>query len=212
MSKRKNVDEHNESHGKHLKVKPITFLKLFIACKFNNLRIVKAAIQQGVDFNETDEEGRTVFYAACCNGHLEIVKELINQRVDIEKPDKHGRTPFYAACQWNHIEVVRELIAQRVDMEKPQQGWTPFYSACFNGNLDVVDLLCNKITTSELRKNLWIHDKESHILIKKELCKRYFDKIKWLMFGQQQPDSPLSVLHRDVLQDISKTIKEKIFL
>ena len=179
MSKRKNVDEHNKTHEKHLKTETITIEQLFDACKSNDIRCVKDAIQQKLDLNETDEVGWTPLHVACLEGHLEIVKELVGQHVDMKKSDLGG-TPFYVACILCHSDIVQELSS-------------------------IVKL-------EEIKENLFKHISEITNILLERIQKEYHIPIIHLLFGQQQPDSPLSVLHRDVLQDISKTIKEKIFL
>ena len=183
------------------------------ACSNGHLEIVKELIAQRVDIEKPGFLGRTPFFLACRYGHKDIVQELIAQHVDIEKPDNEGWTPLHEACAQGHVEIVRELITQHVDIEKPEnRGWTPFYVACDFGRIQIVRDLSSIVKMAEIKENLCKHDNEIQSILLERIQKEYHIPVIHLLFGQQQPGSPLSVLHRDVLQDISKTIKEKIFL
>ena len=192
----------------------------YIACNEGNIEIVKELIPQHVDIEKPDYTGRTPFYAACECGSLEIVKELINQRVDIEKPNNNKRTPFHAACSEGHLDIIRELIAHNIDFLKPDyRGQSPFDVACWRGRPKIIRELSTIVPISEIKKNLSVkkmntiqHTKKVELILESRIKNYEYHKIMFhLLFGQQRPDSPLSTLHRDLLQDIEKIIKEKIF-
>ena len=213
MSKRKNVDEHNESHKKHLKVKEITIGQLLRACESNNIGCVKDAIQKKLDLNTIDDNGWTPLHYACFRGHIDIVRELCLQKVDIDTRDATGYTPFHIACYQGHNKVVRELIKLGADFEKPNnKKQSPFYTAYTYGHDDIVQELCNYVNTSEIVAHLFKGSCLMNTIFFEKIEKEYVKIIHLLLFGQKQPESPLSVLHRDLLQDIQKIIKEKLKL
>ena len=188
---------------------------LHAACRENRIDIVKELIAQQVDIDRPENDGCTPFHIACANNGIDIVRELIAQGVDTEKREKYSCTPFYVACINGHIDIVRELIAQHVDIEKPDNdGWSPFYAACRRNHIDIVRELSKIVSISELEKNLFRSNDDAitDILLYSLGQRRYSVIFPLLLFGQKQSESPLSVLHRDLLQDTQKVIKEKIFL
>mmetsp|Transcript_29834 Transcript_29834/g.65212 ORF Transcript_29834/g.65212 Transcript_29834/m.65212 type:complete len:884 (-) Transcript_29834:338-2989(-) len=72
---------------------------------------IAALIEEGVDINAQNEEGRTPLTCAAQEGHVEVVKLLmLDPRVDINRPMTSGATPLYKAALGGHLEVVAQLM------------------------------------------------------------------------------------------------------
>ncbi|WP_343604366.1 ankyrin repeat domain-containing protein [Fluviicola sp.] len=79
---------------------------LIYACAVGKMHLVKDAINNGSDINETDEDGKTPLHAAAEGGYLEIVEFLINQGADNNRPDKNGVLPIELAKSKGHQSIV----------------------------------------------------------------------------------------------------------
>lgn len=49
-------------------------------------------LQEGVDVNSIDLDGRTALHIAACEGHLEVVRLLVQWRANIDARDRWGST------------------------------------------------------------------------------------------------------------------------
>ena len=71
---------------------------------------VKALLEQGIDPNQTDEEGYSALHAAAENGYLDVVQLLIQQGADV-----HYRSEYTAlqlaemADQQQIVEYLKSL-------------------------------------------------------------------------------------------------------
>ena len=180
----------------------------------NAIQIIRLLASKGVDINSRDNHGCTAFFKICeTRGKMKIFRELILQKVHIEALDHYGYTPFHIACRRGNIEIVRELIKLGVDIKKPDnKNRSPFYTACANGLDDVVQELSNHVNISEIVAHLFKQNRKVNAVLFAKIKEEYVKIMHLLLFGQKQPESPLSVIHRDLLQDIQKVIKEKTFL
>src|SRR5262245_34353280 len=65
------------------KIEPLTY-----ACTIGKMFMVKQAINEGANVNETDEDGITPLHVAAENGYVEIVELLLNYGADQNRRDK----------------------------------------------------------------------------------------------------------------------------
>ena len=115
-----------------------------MACRNDNLDIVRLLLANGADINKADYDGRTPLYLACRNDNLDIVRLLLANGADINKADYDGRTPLLWACRYNKPEIVELLLnkgAQESINKADNCGETPLYWACYHDNLDIITLL-----------------------------------------------------------------------
>ena len=193
------------------------YTPLFLALLFDHPRTAKELIKQRqVDVNKAENDGWTPLHVACRNNQLVLTQELITHGADINRPDKDGWTPLHFACNFsNNIKAVEYLISQGADTHKPtKSGSSPFRMAYNHCNVSIARCLANYMKIEEIRKHLSAHSSRPSIdsMLRSILVNRYNITVSYFLFGQRQSNSPLSVLHRDLLQDIQKVIKEKIFL
>lgn len=83
---------------------------LIYACSVGKMFMVKDAINNGSDLNETDEDGITALHAAARDGNIEIVQFLIDLGADKKLPDNKGMLPFDFAKNCGH-HAVAELLS-----------------------------------------------------------------------------------------------------
>ena len=74
--------------------------------RHNFYRAVEKALEDGVDVNLTDGEGRLVtpLHVACCFANLAMVKLLLGQGADASLCDAHGRNAFQ---MWKAFALTR---------------------------------------------------------------------------------------------------------
>ena len=186
----------------------------YVACNNKHIGVIKELLKAEFSKEQRDIYEPLALRTACLTGDIEFVRELAKQGFDINKPNGAGETPFYIACKFGHFELAKDLLSYKnVNTWQPNiDGNTPLFIACRKLYYKVVHLLMPSAPLSEIKKNLDIHPGKSDIILRNKLEQSRREIMKMLLFGQQQPESPLSVLHRDLLQDIEKVIKEKLFL
>ena len=64
---------------------------LFMACN-GDLQGLEELLNEGVDVNSIDMDGRTALHIAACEGHVEVVKLLLTWKANINSRDRWGST------------------------------------------------------------------------------------------------------------------------
>ncbi|WP_353777373.1 ankyrin repeat domain-containing protein [Winogradskyella sp. 3972H.M.0a.05] len=80
------------------------------ACLVGKMFMVKKAINNGSDINETDSDGKSPLHAAVEGGHLEIIKLLIELGA-VNQADNEGVLPIDIAKSKGYQEIVDLLNA-----------------------------------------------------------------------------------------------------
>lgn len=68
-----------------------TMQLLFMACK-GDVAGVKDLLDEGIDVNSIDLDGRTALHIAACEGHVEVAKLLLSRKANIDARDRWGST------------------------------------------------------------------------------------------------------------------------
>lgn len=90
---------------------------LMLACKNNNLSILKLLLKFQPNLNQKDTgEGSTPLHYAVIFDKLDIVKLLLENNSDPNSKDKYGYTPLLYAVMDNKLEFVKILIS-KTDLE-----------------------------------------------------------------------------------------------
>lgn len=79
----------------------MTMQLLFMACR-GDVKGVEDLLNEGVDVNSIDLDGRTALHIAACEGHVEVVKLLLIRKANIDARDRWGSTvnsPSAAVCK-----------------------------------------------------------------------------------------------------------------
>ena len=86
------------------------------AASGNNLAEIKRLVNNGVDPNEDDYDGRTAMHLAASEGHMEILEYLMSIKANIMCRDRFGGTPLEDAVRHNfemrNAESVQKLLRE----------------------------------------------------------------------------------------------------
>ncbi|XP_076083203.1 uncharacterized protein LOC143054168 [Mytilus galloprovincialis] len=108
---------------------------MYSACKKRFNRVVEMLIENGVDLNEADINGTTLFHYACLEDNLDLCQLLTDKGIfGTYKADKYGKYPLYMAMG-NGFENVGALETGF------ENGYTPFILADIAGNDDLAKYL-----------------------------------------------------------------------
>lgn len=100
--------------------------------------------ENGFDFDEKDEEGRSIIFHAIIEQKEEFLKKLLNEGVKVNIKDEQGWTPLHYAVQEYSLESVRLLIDHGADVNaKDNFGNTIIWRAVFSskGKGEVINFL-----------------------------------------------------------------------
>ncbi len=104
------------------------------------LKTVQQAIEQGVNVDAADEDGRTALQLAAYDGHTDVVRKLLDCDPAVDHLDGAGRTALmYAASGANH-ETVQLLLeaGAHPDIIDKEEGFTALMFAAAEGQTEVV--------------------------------------------------------------------------
>ena len=88
-----------------------TMQLLFMASKGDVGGVVEL-LDEGIDVNSIDLDGRTALHIAACEGHLGVVKALISRRANIDARDRWGSTAAADAKYYGNLDVYNLLKAR----------------------------------------------------------------------------------------------------
>ncbi|KAL5783937.1 hypothetical protein ACOSQ2_006329 [Xanthoceras sorbifolium] len=88
-----------------------TMQLLFMACR-GDVKGVEDLLDEGIDVNSIDLDGRTALHIAACEGHVEVVKLLLRRKANIDARDRWGSTAAADAKYYGNLEVYNILKAR----------------------------------------------------------------------------------------------------
>ncbi|KAL4388465.1 hypothetical protein GQ457_09G013290 [Hibiscus cannabinus] len=94
-----------------------TMQLLFMACR-GDVKGVEDLLNEGVDVNSIDLDGRTALHIAACEGHVEVVKLLLVRKANIDARDRWGSTAAADAKYYGNMEVYNFLKARGAKVPK----------------------------------------------------------------------------------------------
>ncbi|OGE49580.1 hypothetical protein PENARI_c020G07591 [Penicillium arizonense] len=146
-----NYDFHDDPQF----VKDPRMTGLHLASFFGIGEAIKTMLQQRVEINAEDQEGRTPLSWAAENGRELVVKLLLDRGARLETKDNvFCQTPLSLAAQNGHNLVVKLLLDKGACLEtKDNFGQTPLSLAAGNGHDLVVKLLLDKGACLETKDN-----------------------------------------------------------
>lgn len=92
-----------------------TMQLLFLACK-GDVEGLQDLLDEGVDVNSIDLDGRTALHIAACEGHVGVVKLLLSRKANIDARDRWGSTVYLYCLRANfvfrdlHCIVLAEIL------------------------------------------------------------------------------------------------------
>lgn len=94
-----------------------TMQLLFMACK-GDVMGVQDLLDEGIDVNSIDLDGRTALHIAACEGHVEVSKLLLSRKANIDARDRWGSTAAADAKYYGNAEVYKILKAHGAKVPK----------------------------------------------------------------------------------------------
>ncbi|MCD7464106.1 Integrin-linked protein kinase 1 [Datura stramonium] len=94
-----------------------TMQLLFMACK-GDVMGVQDLLDEGIDVNSIDLDGRTALHIAACEGHVEVAKLLLSRKANIDARDRWGSTAAADAKYYGNAEVYKILKAHGAKVPK----------------------------------------------------------------------------------------------
>lgn len=115
------------------------------AAEQGNLDILKSCLEEGVDINITNRQGRTAIVNASLNKHYECVKFLINAGADINKQDQTCFNPFLLSCLNNDLTLLRIVLPAKPNLDLLTRfGGVGITPASEKGHVEIVRELLEK--------------------------------------------------------------------
>ncbi|RRT75733.1 hypothetical protein GW17_00001525 [Ensete ventricosum] len=97
-----------------------TMQLLFLASQ-GDAKGVEELMDDGVDVNSIDLDGRTALHIAACEGHIGVVKLLLSWRANIDARDRWGSTAAADARYYGNAEVYSILKARGAKIPKTRR-------------------------------------------------------------------------------------------
>ncbi|XP_019160271.1 PREDICTED: serine/threonine-protein kinase STY17-like isoform X1 [Ipomoea nil] len=94
-----------------------TMQLLFMACQ-GDVEGVKELLDEGIDVNSIDLDGRTALHIGACEGHVEVVKLLLSRKANIDARDRWGSTAAADAKYYGNADVYNILKARGAKVPK----------------------------------------------------------------------------------------------
>ncbi|XP_055801921.1 integrin-linked protein kinase 1-like isoform X2 [Solanum dulcamara] len=94
-----------------------TMQLLFMACK-GDVKGVQDLLDEGIDVNSIDLDGRTALHIAACEGHVEVANLLLNRKANVNARDRWGSTAAADAKHYGNAEVYQILKARGAKVPK----------------------------------------------------------------------------------------------
>lgn len=117
------------------------------AAKYNNLEALMYSLENGVDINSVDEEGRTALHFAAEKEQIDVLLTLVQlPGIMTNMYDHQGRTPLHLAAKYGKGSSIRILLIDpNLDINICDEvQMTPLHIACKNGYFNVINLLLSQ--------------------------------------------------------------------
>lgn len=113
------------------------------AAKENDCSTITKLLDDGIDVNVIDSDGRTALIFAAQKGHIEAVQCLLdNPHIKVDQQDSFGSTALMFAAQENHCPVINILLEHGADINKGNtKGTTALRFAVAEGHMEAVKCL-----------------------------------------------------------------------
>ncbi len=107
------------------------------------LERVRLSLEQGLDVNKADAEGRTSLMMAAFEGYTEVAELLLDYGAEVDSNDSAGRTALMYASSGPFPQTVELLIENGADVNRADtaERWTALMLAAAEGHRPVVEIL-----------------------------------------------------------------------
>jgi ankyrin repeat protein len=118
--------------------------------------------------NQQDDKGLTPLNTACLHDHTNIVELLLDYGADPTIQNNNGSNILHIACEKENWELARKLVQELLstsdqnilmNRQVDNKGFIPLNLACFMGYIDMIKLLIENGTNTEI-----LNEKDENIL------------------------------------------------
>lgn len=129
------LDAQNESKARQIS-------SFFRTARDGHLAKNLQILDEGIDINSLDRDGRSSLSLAAENGWIDIVQTLTSRKADMNLQDNYGGTPIWWASKWGHTIVVEHLLEQGAHCDTPDaDGQSPLSISSQYGHLATARML-----------------------------------------------------------------------
>ncbi|XP_073000339.1 integrin-linked protein kinase 1-like isoform X2 [Typha latifolia] len=96
-------------------------MQLLFSASQGDAQGVEEILNEGIDVNSIDLDGRTALHIAACEGQLDVVKLLLSRRANIDARDRWGSTAAADAKFYGNLEVYNILKARGAKVPKTRK-------------------------------------------------------------------------------------------
>lgn len=120
--------------------------RLINASYTGDLNMIEELIDEGMDVNAVDENGKTALMWTSQGGFYEAVNYLVLKGANVNLRNGFGRTILTIAAWSGNLDVLELLINEGTDLnvQCATKGMTTLMEATWMGNLDVIKFLLSK--------------------------------------------------------------------
>jgi ankyrin repeat protein len=133
----------------NLRIPPLKENSLHEATKNGEFHAVEALLNQGLDPNWQNAEGKTALHIAAARGDIELIQLLLRSGADVTIVDRQYQSAFHAALDSNDPNVIYALCQNIKNLDvlnKPDLGInliTPLAKACMLNKKEMIVALLN---------------------------------------------------------------------
>ncbi|XP_022101069.1 acyl-CoA-binding domain-containing protein 6-like [Acanthaster planci] len=100
---------------------------VFDWCKEGNVEQVRRLLdEEGLEVNDTDDEGMSLLHWSCDRGHTDVTLMLLECQADVNILDEEGQTPLHYAAACEHVAIAEILLKYGANRElRDNEGCTP---------------------------------------------------------------------------------------
>ncbi|XP_026674118.1 ankyrin-2-like [Ceratina calcarata] len=116
------------------------------AANDGDIQKIQRLLEDDIDLNDTDTEGRTPLHYAASKGQINVVNLLLSSGADVDVSSGDGQTPLHVATSNGHWKIVdillqhvnRDNLDMFINAETIRTSTTSLHIAAENGFLDIV--------------------------------------------------------------------------
>ncbi|KAL4724248.1 hypothetical protein ACLX1H_008861 [Fusarium chlamydosporum] len=115
---------------------------LLCAAELGNIGRILQVLDEGVDINSLDIDGRSALSVSAEHGHIDIVVALTQRGADLNIKDSNGGSPLWWASRYGYEKIVEYLASQGTNVNNQDaDGQSPISVASQYGHLTTIKVL-----------------------------------------------------------------------
>ncbi|PTD07843.1 Ankyrin-3 [Fusarium culmorum] len=122
--------------------KALRLSALFYAARNGHLNKICQVLDEGIDVNSLDADGRSSLSMAAEHGWNDIVQCLTGRNADANLKDNYGGSPLWWASRYGHANIVDHLLNQGAHVDSPDADeQSPLSASSQYGHVETIKLL-----------------------------------------------------------------------